>query len=271
MLKSSISRRDFLRNSAVMGGSAILLPNLVFASACAGLENTNADYHVHLTNEFTIREAVKLSQERKVKFGIVEHPGPRYTSMNDDAALLKYIEELRQYPVFVGLQPVDPGWRKRFSETALSRLDYIIMDALELPNPDGSYFRIWESNTRVDNIEKFMARYVDFYKQVLGEEKPDILASPTYLPDSLKPEYRRLWTEKRMKTIIESAIKNKVAIEINSMYKIPDERFVGMAKQMGAKFSFGTNGRNSDICGNLDYSLTIARACSLTSADFFKI
>ena len=58
------------------------------------------DYHVHLTEQFTIDRAVELSQKRNVKFGIVEHPGALFGLETDDD-LRAYIDHLRQYPVYV--------------------------------------------------------------------------------------------------------------------------------------------------------------------------
>jgi hypothetical protein len=62
------------------------------------------DYHVHLTDEFTLERAMERSQKIGVKFGIVAHPGPRYGLMNDDD-LSNYIETLRVYLDVVGLLP----------------------------------------------------------------------------------------------------------------------------------------------------------------------
>jgi len=229
------------------------------------------DLHTHLTPAFTIHDALKLAEVQQVKLGIVEHPGPRYTHINEDASLLQYIENLRQYPVYVGLQPVEPGWRKRFSKEVLERLDYVIMDALELPNEDGSFFRIWEKDTRIDEVDAFMDRYIRFYLQILETEDLDILASPTYLPDTLKDQYDKIWTEARMKTLIQAAVDQDVAIEINCMYQIPSQRFVKLAKSMGARFSLGTNGRTAEIVGHLDYGHLIVESCELTEADFFHV
>jgi histidinol phosphatase-like PHP family hydrolase len=44
-----------------------------------------------------------------------------------------------------------------------------------------------------------------------------------------------------MRQVIEAAIKNRVALEINARSGLPKERFIRMAKKMGAKFSFGSN------------------------------
>jgi hypothetical protein len=45
--------------------------------------------------------------------------------------------------VRIGLQPVYPGWSKAFSKPVLDQIDYILMDALTLPKPDGGWLAIW--------------------------------------------------------------------------------------------------------------------------------
>ena len=59
------------------------------------------DYHVHLTEQFTLEMAVGLSKSLNVKFGIVEHLGPQFGLETDDD-LMRYIDNLRKYPVYVG-------------------------------------------------------------------------------------------------------------------------------------------------------------------------
>ncbi len=72
-----------------------------------------------------------------------------------------------------------------------------------------------------------------------------------------------------MDKVIDAAVKNGVAIEINARYRLPSERFVRKAKAAGATFSFGTNNGGKDDVGQLEYSLMIARRCGLTANDMF--
>ena len=69
------------------------------------------DYHVHLSNTLTIDQALALAKDRGVQVGILEHPGPGFP-INTDADLQRYIDNLRKYPVRIGLQPVYPGMVK---------------------------------------------------------------------------------------------------------------------------------------------------------------
>jgi histidinol phosphatase-like PHP family hydrolase len=112
-----------------------------------------------------------------------------------------------------------------------------------------------------------MERYMNCNLRVLAEPI-NIWSNPTYLPESLQAQYDRLWTPDRMRKLVDAAVKNQVAIEINSKYNIPSITFLKMAKQLGAKFSFGSN-RHDDEAGNLDYCLKMYRELGLKADDIY--
>jgi histidinol phosphatase-like PHP family hydrolase len=226
-----------------------------------------ADYHVHLSPTLSIDQALQLGKERGVQLGIVEHPGPGYP-INTDADLKQYIDGLRKYPVRIGLQPVYPGWSKAFSKALLDELDYVLMDALTLPRPEGGWLPIWQIDTMVDDEEAFMTRYLQFIEQVLTTEPIDIFGWPTFLPVPIARQYSQLWTPPRTTRIIDLAKARKIAIEINEVAHVPDEAFITQAKRAGLKFTFGTDSRNQNAA-HLYYCYQMAQKCRLTEADMF--
>jgi histidinol phosphatase-like PHP family hydrolase len=269
-LTDLFSRRDLLKRMAIGATAFISFSDYAPANSETGSERYKfdfpiVDYHVHLYGN--IQWAVELLKKRGVKFGIVEHPGPGYKIVNDEV-LKKYIDTLKNYPVYKGLQPVYPNWAKAFSKELLYQLDYILMDALTLPEKDGSWLRIWRKETKVADKEAFMKRYVDFNLQILSSEPIDIFAWPTFLPACIADEYDALWTDERMQKIIDVAVKKDIAIELNELAKVPKIKFVKMAKKAGAKFTFGTDSRN-DSAGKFEYCLQIARQGGLTIKDMF--
>jgi len=120
----------------------------------------------------------------------------------------------------------------------------------------------------IDDKDDFMERYVDFNIQILSTEPIDIFANPTFLPHCIADEYDVLWTKERMKKVIEAAVKSDIAIEINSRYKIPSLAFIKLAKDAGAKFSFGSNTHGEEV-GMLEYCLEISKKVGLTRRDLF--
>jgi len=271
----TFSRRTFLETSAIAGvtlaGSRLLHASARSADLESGPTKPKfpvTDYHVHLSNTLTIDRAVQLGKERGVNVGVVEHPGTGFP-LNSDADLQRYIDNLRKYPVRVGLQPVYAGWSKAFSKPVLDQFDYVLMDALTLPNTDGTWLAIWQIDTMVDDAEEFMTRYMKFIEQVMTTEPIDIFAWPTFLPVPIARQYAQLWTPKRVDHIIDMAKQRKLAIEINEVAHVPDDTFITRAKKADLKFTFGTDSRN-DHATHIHYGYQMARKCGLTERDMWS-
>lgn len=271
------SRRTFLETSLIAGTALATHSQLSHALEARSNESMAppkpnfpvTDYHVHLSNTLTIDQALQLGKDRGVHVGIVEHPGTEFP-IKTDADLQRYIDNLRKYPVHIGLQPVYAGWSKAFSKSLLDQLDYVLMDALTLPNPDGTWLAIWQIDTHVDDAEAFMQRYMLFIEQVMTTEPIDIFAWPTFLPVPIARQYSQLWTPKRVDHIIEMAKAKKLAIEINEVAHVPDETFITRAKRAGLKFTFGTDSRN-DHATHFYYCYQMAQRCGMTEGDLFVL
>jgi histidinol phosphatase-like PHP family hydrolase len=225
------------------------------------------DLHVHRAGSFNMDRIMQLSKERRVKFGILEHPGRNYRIKND-RDLKQYIDELKKYPVYIGLQPTRRNWREDFSEEAISQVDYILMDPQTIPNDDGSFMRIWNFDTRVDDTEVFMKKYMAHCVDILKNEPIDIFGWPLFLPVCIARDYYTIWTEDRMQTIIDLAKAKNIAIEINEMAHVPHKEFITSAKAQGLKFTFGSDARDPRA-GAIVYGKRVAQACGLKKDDFF--
>ena len=86
----------------------------------------------------------------------------------------------------------------------------------------------------------WMEEYFAHVMKIL-DEPISIYANPTYLPTPIAAEYDRLWTEERMRAVIAKCIEKGIAIEIQAESAFPRPAFLRLAKEIGAKFSFGTN------------------------------
>ena len=268
-MRNTTTRRDFIKKSALVSSIA-LSPNLLFGMSKKDDGIPLIDYHVHPNGILSIEDAAENFKSKNMKFGIVEHPGRR-TNIFDDSSLASYIQRIHSFGAFAGLQPIAPNWHEVFSSEAISKLDYVLMDAMEIPDGKGNREKIWEQRFVLYNKSTFMDRYIDFHIDVLENGKSNILANPTFLPICLAPEYHKLWTEKRMDKIIQSAVKNNVAFEINSIYHYPKKPFIKLAKEAGAKFSFGSNGHQLREIKNYEYCLEMVKECGLVEDDFLKL
>lgn len=263
-----MERRTFLK-SAVMA-SGVIAGSPICRSL--GYEPDHdfplADLHVHLTPTFTIDHVMDIARKTGVQFGIMVNPG---AEVHDDASLRRFVDSLKPYPVYCGLQPMSPGWSKSFSPEAIKLVDYVEMDAQTIPdgNGYGETLRIWNFDTYVDDPEKFMEIYMAHKLEVITNPEPlNIFGWPLFLPVCIARDYYKLWTETRMQTLVEALRKRNLAVEINDMAHTPHEKFILMAKEAGLKFTFGSDSRNQ-IAGRLDYCKYIAKKCSLKREDFF--
>lgn len=263
-----LSRRGFIKAGAGAVGLTMLSGN---GSAEGALPFPLVDYHVHLDNS-TIDKVLPLSKERGVKFGIVEHAGTKenvYPAvLSNDAELEAYLAMLEGKGVYRGVQAEWTDWMGCFSKEALAKLDYVITDTMTFPAKDGRRMKLWEDGADYGTPEQFMDRYVDWHAQIIETEPIDILVNVSWLPGSMAAEYDKWWTDRRIARVIETALKQRVAIEIGSSFKLPGMRFLEAAKSAGLKFCFGSNGRYPKM-GLLDWSVETAKTLKLTAEDMF--
>jgi histidinol phosphatase-like PHP family hydrolase len=275
-MRTHISRRRFLNATFAAGALSAVAGTFgkgsSLASTVDSLDFPLVDYHVHLDQTVTLEKALQLSQERRVKFGIVEHAGTKANLypglLSTDEDLKRYLAKLEGKPVYKGIQAEGLDWTVCFSKSVVAQLDYVLSDALTFPDKNGQRIELWRPGVKFEDPQDFMERYTDFNVQVMAREPLDILANPTFLPASLEPAFNALWTVERMKKVIRAAVQYQVAIEINSRYRLPRMNFLKMAQAAGAKFSLGSNIHGVDV-GKLDYCIEAAKQLGLTRKDIF--
>lgn len=263
-----MERRRFLKSAGMAGGLLAALPFSRSFGVPADEGFPLMDLHVHLTGTFTIDQVMAIAKKTGVQFGIMANTGG---PVSDDAGLRRFIDSLKPYPVYFGLQPMSPGWSKSFSPETIKLLDYVLMDPQTIPNGNGygETLRIWNFDTYVDDPQKFMETYMNHNLEVIDNNEPlNIFGWPLFLPACIARDYYTLWTEERMQKIIEALKRKHLAVEINDIAHTPHEKFIGMAKEQGLKFTFGSDSRD-EKAGRLDYCKYIAKKCDLKRDNFF--
>ncbi len=228
------------------------------------------DYHVHLKTDLTLPQALARSRRDGLQYGIAANCGKGF-AIQDDQGAQRFAESLQGQPVFVGMQAEGREWTQIFSRQTAALFDYVFTDAMTWTDNRGRRMRLWipaEVGTIADRQE-FLDTLVERTVGILEREPIDIYASPTFLPEAIAPDYDRLWTEQRMKKVIDAAASNGVAIEINNHYRLPGAAFLRMAKAAGCKFAFGSNNRGPDDLGRCEYGIEMVEAGKLGWQDFF--
>jgi hypothetical protein len=203
------------------------------------------DFHIHLRGGMTLQKAMDRQAVLGLNAGVLKNIGTGWPIETDDQ-LREFLDGVEGLPLFVGLQVNDRDWMTKHSAELLERLDYVLGDTMIMPMPNdhSAPVKLWLADRyKIDDSQAWMERYVQHNLRVLAEPIT-ILANPTYLPPPVKDQYEQLWTEARMRKVIQAAVDNNVALEINGSSGLPSDRFIALAKQMGAKFSFGSNNFN---------------------------
>jgi len=233
------------------------------------------DYHIHLRGGMTAEKAAKRQELTGIRSGVMENIGRDWPLSNNEK-LRAFIEEAQKarangQPLKIGVQVNDRDWSTQIDPELFEKLDYIVADTMIMGGigPDGKPKKMWLSEYKIENPEAWMERYMDHNRQILGEPI-SIFANPTYLPSSIEHLYDQLWTEERMKEIIQLAVRKNIAIEIQSGSKFPSLKFLKMAKELGAKFSFGTNNMD-DQPHIIDRWFEMIEDLKLEKNDFWEI
>jgi histidinol phosphatase-like PHP family hydrolase len=229
---------------------------------------TLVDYHGHLKG-LTIDQLLSHARKTGIQYGVAVNCGLKFP-IQDDAGVRKFFDEMKGQPVFLALQGEGREWHTLVSKETAARFDYVFTDAMTFTDDHGKRMRLWikEEVGEIKDKQAFMEMYVDRILGVLNKEPIDIYVNPTFLPDSIASDYHVLWTPARMQKVVDAAVKNDIAIEINNRYRIPSLEFIQLAKKAGAKFSCGTNNSDANV-GRIEYCLEMVQKAGLTWRDIF--
>jgi hypothetical protein len=228
------------------------------------------DYHAHLKGGLTMEELLDHSKDTGIDYGVAFNAGVGFP-ITDDATLLANYEKYKEYPVYMAMQAEGREWVNMFAKDNIGTFDYVFTDAMTWTDSKGRRMRLWmPEEVFVDDKDDFMDQLVSKIVGVMEDEPIDIYVNATFLPDVLQSDYDMLWTENRMDKVINAAVSNNIAVEINARYKIPSATFIKRAKAAGAIFSMGTNNTDKDL-GTLDYAIQMITDCELKPNDFFTV
>jgi hypothetical protein len=227
------------------------------------------DLHTHLKGGLTVEDVVNRQFDTGINAGLALNAGLGFPVTND-VTLAAALARNRHPLVFTGIQAEGREWPTLFSREALGQADYLFTDAMTIVDDRGRRMRLWiPEEVVVGEPQAFMDLLVRRTVEILEREPIDIWVNPTFLPASIAADYDRLWTEARMRRVIEAAVRHGVAIEINDRFKLPGVAFVKLAREAGAKFTFGTNNGGKDDLGRFEYCARVIGECGLKWSDFW--
>jgi hypothetical protein len=210
------------------------------------------DYHVYLRDGMTVDQALEKSRRDGIQYGLTCDAA----SLKNDDDAERWLKPLAGEPAFFALSTLDSGWTRRISRKVAQQFDYVLADG-----------RTGAAET-VDS-QAFMDQLLERTIRRLDREPVDVYAYATYLPPVLRERHEELWTENRVGELIGAFARNDVAIELNSLRRLPTARFVQRARQAGCKFAFGTGNESAAELQRCEYGLEIVETCKLDWRNFY--
>lgn len=267
------SRRQFLGGAAAVVASAARPFSASGQTADQnGVGFPLTDYHVHL-NTLTLEQVLAASQERGVKYGIMEHAGTKENQypivLSNDKELQDWIAKLDGKPVYKGVQAEWIDWMPCFSKDVFAQLDYVLTDSMTVRDANGKRVKAFTRDYDPGNdAEAFMKMYVDWNVEILEREPLDIFAHPTWVPMKFNRDFDKLWTPERMKKVVDALKRTGTACEIDTNSRLPKLPFLQMAKEEGVKFSIGSSSQGRTV-NPLTFAVEMIKTLGLTEKDMF--
>ena len=223
------------------------------------------DYHIHLRGGMTSEKAFDWMKRTGIRSGVLENAGKDWP-LSDDEKIEAFIEDARKIPeLLIGLQVNDRDWFAVIDAQLQARLDFVLSDTMVM---DGQ--KLWvENEYTIEDEDAWLEKYFKHCMTIVNEPIT-ILANPTYLPNKIMHRYDSFWTESRMIQLIDAAVKNNVALEIQSNTNFPNKKFIELALEKGAKFSIGRNNQDDRVY-ELKRSLDWLEEFNLKPADMLDL
>jgi putative hydrolase len=211
-----------------------------------------------------VESFVKVAKWKGInEIGVADHYSI-WHKMNTTEKFLRYLLELQNYPVYVGVE-IDIGHELPVLPNMKKNLDFVLAGLHRL---HGKRLFFLDS-VSLESPKKFVKEILEIMVIAMEKRYFDVLAHPTQLPPGLKGQNKTLFTEEWIEELISSAADQNIAIELNCGMKIPDEDFIRKCIHKGIKIATGSSAHKSDDVGELDYAKRILRKLEVEEDQIF--
>lgn len=238
------------------------------------------DLHTHTTfsdGDFTPEELLRITGEKGYGLGISDHL--LCAGMDTIADVERYLNALEAYDCLRGCEA--NIWEDyTLPDRLAAKLDYVIASVHFAPDLSGGriflgrYFGErsgedvkWERPIDESRAEEYLESILPIIEHTMGTQRMDILGHCTVLPFCellAGTAFLRDWEN----AVLGLCKKYDVALEISSLWREPGLDMVRRAKDLGLRFSLGSDCHHPGQCV-LDYSIEIAEKAGIGEESFF--
>ncbi|OGJ92069.1 MAG: hypothetical protein A2268_05930 [Candidatus Raymondbacteria bacterium RifOxyA12_full_50_37] len=229
------------------------------------------DLHLHTTlSDGAMKPAdiARLSKEQYTGAGVADHISP-YQKIRDEQSFAAYRKELLKHDLLAGAE-ICLGPVIDISQESLSSLDYIIGSIHALFFDENLSLYFWDDRVRFPNLQYLVDHYAKTVVHFLDTAPINIMGHPTLLPMFMQSKgIIDPFSDSQIHDMVAAGVRNKVAFEISSRWKVPSERFLRECARQGAFVSLGSDAHTADQAFNLDFPLQMMEKTGIDRGQLF--
>jgi hypothetical protein len=203
--------------------------------------------------------ALAAARDGALFVGVTASAGPT-RAIRDDASVEALARRFAGKPLFLGLRADERGWATAITPKALARIDFVLLDGEALAASLAPSLASADPQAYGDAL---LAATVS----ALAKEPIDVYGAPFFLPAERRAQRDAIWTAARQQQVLDAAVANHVAVEINGARQLPGEAFVRKGKAAGARFTLGQCAVDTPAG---DYCFGIREAAGLSWRDMYE-
>ncbi len=240
------------------------------------LENVSSlvkkmDLHIHTNfsdGNITIPQLLHVRKARNLTLAAVTDHYSEYIRMKNRMfgnEIVGYLDALKGTGLLKGVEA------EIFSDGSVSiskqhsKMCDIVLGGIH--SLDGINF--WRDIQLILNPVRYVDRVRIALEAAMESKIIDVLVHVTWLPEAIRPQSKKLITREWMKSLINTALDNNVAIELSGAWEVPSVEFIRLCLKQGVKISVGSDAHTVKDVGNIAYPLKILSYVKANVEDLF--
>jgi len=165
------------------------------------------------------------------------------------------VQTLNSFTVLKGIEvEILQDGTVSISKKKVDELD-IVMGGLHSINN----IKFWSDSSPIWDPKGFVEKVRVALIKAMESGILDVIAHVSWLPEMIRKETHRVITNDWIKSVVDACCDWGVAVELNSAWKVPDERFVEYCVKKGVKLSIGSDAHQRLMIGKTDYAVNILK------------
>jgi histidinol phosphatase-like PHP family hydrolase len=219
------------------------------------------DLHIHTSfsdGNYTIDEAVKIAEMKGIKvigitdhYSETQHPPGRVTR----SQFSRYLKTLNKFSVLKGVEvEILQDGTVSITKNKVDELDFVIGGLHSLNNRKfwGDSKPIWDYKGFIETMRVVLIKAIE--SGIL-----DVIAHVSWFPETIRKDPQRILSNGWIESVVDACCDGGVVIELNSAWKVPDERFVKYCVKNGVQLAIGSDAHERFMIGKTDYAVNILK------------